>query len=49
MTITVKLTALSPILAEEDRFTLEVTPEGGSTVRIERRIPTVIDPIMNLR
>ncbi len=49
MTITVKLTALSPVLAEEGSFTLEVTPEGGSTVRIERRIPIVIDPIMNLR
>lgn len=49
MTITVKLTALSPVLAEEGRFTLEIVPEGGSTLHINRKIPTLIDAIMDLK
>lgn len=48
MTVTVKLTALSPELAEDGSFTLEVKPDGGSVIQIRRRIPNVIDPIMNL-
>ena len=49
ITITVKLTALSPELAEDGTFTLEITPEGGSTLHINRRIPTLIDAIMDLK
>jgi len=49
MIMTVSLKGLNPSLQKDGKFTLEVTPEGGSTVRIERGIPTVIDAIMNLR
>lgn len=49
MTVTVSLKALSPGLQKDGTFTLEVKPEGGAVMRIERTIPAAIDPVMNLR
>ncbi len=49
MRITVKFTSLSPVLNEEDRFTIEIKPDLGSSLVLERTIPPVIDDIMDLR
>ena len=49
VTIIVKLTALCPVLAEEGKFALEVTPTDGSMLHISRKPPNVIDAIMDLK
>jgi archaellin len=49
MTVTVSLKALSPSLQKDGKFTLEIRPEGGTMIRVERTIPAAIDPLMNLR
>ena len=46
--ITVQLTGLSIALGADDRFTLEIKPEKGSSMIIERTIPAKVDPVMNL-
>ena len=46
--ITVQLTGLSTPLGADDRFTLEIRPEKGSSMIIERTIPAKVDPVMNL-
>ena len=48
-TIIVKLTALCPVLAEEGKFALEVTPTDGSMLHISRKPPNVIGAIMDLK
>ncbi len=48
MQITVTLTALSPVLDAYDSFRLEVKPNKGSTLTIERTIPSVVDDYMDL-
>ncbi len=48
MQITVNLTGLATDLDEYDTFTLEVKPDKGSTVVIERTLPAVIDDVMDL-
>ena len=49
MEITVLLTALSPVLNSYDTFSLELKPEQGSSLTIERTIPAVVDDVMDLR
>ncbi len=47
--ITVSLTALTVALDAYDTFTIEVKPESGSTLTLERTLPAVIDDVMDLR
>ena len=46
--ITVDLTGLTTALDEDDTFILEVKPERGSVLTIERTIPPLVDDVMNL-
>ena len=46
--ITVQLTGLSTALAADVRFTLEIKPEKGSSMIIERTVPAKVDAVMNL-
>ena len=48
MEITVDVSNLSPRLAADDTFTLEVKPEGGSSMTIQRTTPSVIDAVTTL-
>jgi flagellin FlaB len=49
MQITVDVSHLSTALAAYHTFTLEVTPNSGSTLSIERTIPAVVDAVMDLQ
>ena len=49
MTVAASLKALSPSLQKDGELTLEIRPEGGTMIRVERTIPAAIDPLMNLR
>ena len=46
--ITVELSGLTTALTEDNTFSLEVKPERGSAIVIERTIPAVVDDVMNL-
>ena len=46
--ITVDLSGLTTALDEDDTFILEVKPERGSVLTIERTIPPLVDDVMNL-
>ena len=46
---TVQLTGLTTPLDENDTFTIEVKPENGAALSIERTTPSVIDDVMDLR
>ncbi len=48
MTVTVSMNALSPQLLVDGQFTLEIRSADGTMMRLERTIPSIIDPIMNL-
>ncbi len=48
MQITVDVTKLTTDLAAYDAFTIEVKPDKGSTITIERTLPAVIDDVMYL-
>jgi flagellin FlaB len=43
------LLSASTIPDEGDRFTLEIKPESGATLNIERRLPAALTTIMDLR
>jgi flagellin FlaB len=43
------LTSATTIPDENDKFTLEVKPESGATLNIERRLPAALSTIMDLR
>ena len=47
--ITIDLTGLSTALVKNSSFTLELKPEKGSVMVIERTTPPVIDAVMDLR
>ena len=47
--ITIDLTGLSTALVKNSSFTLELKPEKGSVMVIERTTPAVIDAVMDLR
>ncbi len=49
MQITIDLTAVTPVLDAYGTFRLEVRPDRGSTLVLERTIPAVVDPVMDLR
>ena len=46
--ITVVLTALTPVLDAYDTFRLEMKPDKGSTLTIERTIPAKVDAVRDL-
>ena len=46
--ITVDLRGLVTPMDEDDTFTLEIKPEKGSVLIIERTIPPLVDDVMNL-
>jgi len=46
--ITVDISGLSTALDEDDTFTLEIKPEKGSALIIERTIPAVVDTVIYL-
>lgn len=46
--IVVDFTALSPALGANTEFTIEVKPPIGSTLTINRTVPPVVAPVMNL-
>ena len=41
-------TATSTVLAQYDQFTIEIMPESGATLTIERTIPGRFDTILDL-
>ncbi|MBT3943794.1 MAG: hypothetical protein HOE75_03510 [Chloroflexi bacterium] len=43
------LTSATTIPDENDKFTLEIKPESGATLNIERTLPASLDTIMDLR
>ena len=47
--ITVVLTALTTALKENDTFTVEMKPDRGAALQIERTIPAQVDNLMDLR
>ena len=47
--INVDLTGLTTALVKNQSFTLELKPEKGSVMVIERKTPAVIDAVMDLR
>ena len=47
--LTIDLTGLSTALVKNSSFTLELKPEKGSVMVIERTTPPVIDAVMDLR
>lgn len=47
--VTVKLTALTTPLGANKTFSLEIKPQRGSALIIERVTPSVIDKVMDLR
>ena len=49
MQITVDVSHLSTALGAYDAFTLELKPDSGSTLSIERTIPAVVDAVMDLK
>ncbi|MEE8517589.1 MAG: archaellin/type IV pilin N-terminal domain-containing protein [Dehalococcoidia bacterium] len=46
--ITVNVSNASPSLDADDEFIIEIDPESGSTLVIERRLPPVIDKVTDL-
>ena len=46
--ITVDLRGLTTPVDEDDTFILEIKPEKGSVLTIERTIPALVDDVMNL-
>ncbi len=46
--ITVVLTAVPPVLDAYDTFRLEVRPDKGSTLTIERTVPAKVDAVIDL-
>ena len=49
MQLTVDVSGLTTDLDEYDTFTIEIKPDQGSTLAIERTLPAVIDDVMDLR
>lgn len=47
--VTVDLSALSPALAANTPFTLEIKPPAGGVLQINRSTPASIEPVMDLR
>ena len=47
--ITVNVSTLTTGLKENNTFTIEMKPKGGSNLVIERTLPAVIDKVMDLR
>ena len=48
MQLTVQLTALSPVLAAYNTFTIELKPDQGSALVVERTVPAKVDKVMDL-
>ena len=46
--ITVNVSQLTTALSTNDTFTLEVKPDGGASIVIERTIPAVVDKVTDL-
>lgn len=46
--VTVDVSQLSTRLDEDDTFIIEIKPDGGASLTIERTTPSVIDPVTNL-
>jgi flagellin FlaB len=46
--ITVDVSQLSTRLSSDDTFIIEVRPDGGASLTIERTTPSVIDPVTSL-